>query len=170
MILETGIGSNSRWVPACIACLLALSAIAVEPLKPGKQDTIVVRADQAWEDPDESITYYRGNFELSTPDWSVQAAEATVFGPLNNPERVLLDGEPARIWISQPEKSKIVEGSGATIEYLLSADLVTLSGGAELRDGEDTVTSDSILYDIEKDSYRSGNSGRVKVSITPRKN
>ena len=43
-------------------------------------------------------------------------------------------------------------------------------GGAELRDGEDTVNSDSIIYDVDNDSYSAGKTGRVKVSITPNKN
>ena len=169
MSIETGAHLRSALAFGCITCLLGFSGLAIEPLKPGKDDTIIVRADLAWEDPDDSISYYRGDFELSTPDWSVQAAEATIFGPLNNPDRVLLSGEPARIWISQPEKSKVVEGVGTKIEYLLTTDSVTLSGGAELRDGENTINSESIHYDVEADSYSAGQTGRVKVSISPDK-
>ena len=133
MTIETGVQPRLIFTLGCLACLLGFSVAAVEPLKPDKDDTIIVRANLAWEDSDESITYYRGDFELRTPDWSVQASEATVFGPLNNPDRVLLSGEPARIWISQPEKSKVVEGEGAQIEYLLTTESVALSGGAELK-------------------------------------
>jgi len=156
-------------VGAWMISLSGSAALAVEPLKPGKDDTVAVRADLAWEDPIESITYYRGHFELSTPDWSVQAVEAAVFGSLSNPDRVLLNGEPARIWISQPEKSKIVEGQGSQIEYLLNADSVILSGGAELHDGDNIVKSESIHYDVKADSYSAGQAGRVKFSLSPKK-
>ena len=169
MSIETDIRRRFGLAIACFACLLGLSVAAIEPIKPGKGDTIVVRADQAWEDPDKSITYYRGDFELSTPDWSVQADEATVYGPLNHPDRVLLSGAPARIWISQPEKSKTVQGVGAQIEYLLSADTVTLTGDAELRDGDNTINSESIVYDVKTDSYSAGQQGPVKVSFFPDK-
>ena len=169
MSTEVGSRPGSILMFGCVACLLGFAVVAVEPLKPGNDDTIVVRANLAWEDRDESITYYRGDFKLSTPDWSVQAAEATIFGPLNNPDRVLLSGGPARIWISQPDKSKVVEGVGAQIEYRLTTDSVALTGGAELRDGEDTITSDSIHYDVKADSYSAGQTGRVKVSISPEK-
>lgn len=170
MTIEAGVQLRLIFTLGCIACLLGFSVAAVEPLKPDKGDTVIVRANLAWEDSDESITYYRGDFELRTPDWSVQASEATVFGPLNNPDRVLLNGEPARIWISQPEKSKVVEGEGAQIEYLLTTESVALSGGAELRDGEDTINSESIHYDVKADSYSAGQTGRVKVSISPDNN
>jgi lipopolysaccharide transport protein LptA len=149
------------------ASLLAPLAGAIEPLKPDKGDTIVVQADLAWEDPDEAVTFYRGSFALRTPDWSVEANEATIFGPLKKPDRILLNGGPARIWVNQPENSKVVEGTAEQIEYLLSSESVMLSGAAELKDGENTISSESIHYDVAADSYSAGQTGRVKVSIKP---
>jgi len=162
---------GQRWVLALSVIALggSLTAVAVELNKPADRETIMVSAELAWEDPGSTTTHYRGNFVLRTPEWSVKAAEASVYGSINNPDRIVLSGAPARIWINQPEQDKVVHGAGAQVEYRLDSKTVTMTGDAELHDGDDTVNSESIVYDIKADAYSAGGTGRVRISINPDK-
>ena len=69
------------------------------PAKPGADadtETIVIRADRAWEEADGSqVLHFAGNFELISPDGQLRSDEADFFGPLDDPTRIIARGVPA---------------------------------------------------------------------------
>ena len=149
-----------------LAVLMAGISLAMQPalaedkLEFSSEDPILVKADEAWEESDGEVTHFRGNFEMSGASWSVFADEASVYGKLDDPERIVITGAPARAWINKADEAGRVEGEGERIEYLRSTDSLSLSGNAIITDGESTVRSGLIEYDlIEKRFKASGDQG-----------
>ncbi len=69
-----------RTVAVAIIALYVGNGAAAGPLKISDENTILVTADEVWEEPEQNIFHFRGNFELRTPRWAVMADEATVYG------------------------------------------------------------------------------------------
>ena len=66
-----------------------------------EKETIVIRADRAWEEPDGgAVLHFSGNFELISPDWELRADEADLHGPLDDPDRIVARGAPAYLTLS----------------------------------------------------------------------
>lgn len=150
------------------ACLMAQPGLAEDKLEFSSDEPILVRADEAWEEPGEEVTHFRGNFEMSGSEWSVKADEASVFGPLNTPDRIVITGSPAQAWIKKSGEEGKVEGEGQRIEYVRSTDSLSLSGDAVIKDGESTVRSGLIEYDMVAKRFKA--SGEKGVTIVVDRN
>ncbi len=148
---------------ALAASLVWPGAGSAQKLELSKDDTVVVRADEAWEEFAGQVAHFRGNFELAAPDWSVAADSAVVYGPLEDPERIVVDGAPARIRLKQAGREGTVEGEGRHIEYRRADDTVSLSGQARLRDGERTLSSALIEYERRGDRVSAGEGVEVLI-------
>jgi lipopolysaccharide transport protein LptA len=134
-----------------------------------KNETVTVRADEAWEDPKTEAVHFRGNFEIRASDWSVTANEAALYGPLDDPDRVVAVGR-ARIRLNSGEQQtrKPVNGEADRIEYQRASDRVTLIGNARLHKRDNTMQAARIEYDRANDSFRAGGKGGgVQIMFTP---
>jgi len=159
--------ASTPWirVAACAVILLPLAATAAELKLEGEQP-ILVHADAAANDPDHNITRFSGHFTLSGTDWPIESDVALVYGPLEAPTRVLLEGKPARIWIKRNGIERDVAASADAIEYLREANKLVLTGGAVLVDGtRRTLTSTGFEYDLNRD--RMSSSGPIKITAAP---
>ncbi len=148
---------------ALAASLVWPGAGSAQKLELSKDDTVVVRADEAWEEFAGQVAHFRGNFELTAPDWSVVADSAVVYGPLEDPERIIVDGAPARIRLAKSGREDPIEGEGRHIEYRRADDTVSLSGQARLRDGERTLSSALIEYERRGDRVSAGEGVEVLI-------
>jgi len=140
-------------------------ALAEDKLEFGTDEPILVKADEAWEEPDEDVTHFRGNFEMSGATWAVFADEASVFGRLDDPERIIITGSPARAWINKSDEEGKVEGEGQRIEYLRSSESLSLSGDAVITDGESTVRSGLIEYDLVAKRFKASGDQGVTIVV-----
>jgi lipopolysaccharide transport protein LptA len=153
---------------ATFPLLLCLTALAAPP-GISKHDAVTVRADEAWEDPKLEAVHFRGNFEIQASDWAVTAREATLYGPLDDPDRVVAEGG-ARIRLNTQAQStrKPVSGEADRIEYRRDGDHVTLIGNARLHKRDNTMRAATIEYDRATDSFRAGGKGGgVQIMFTP---
>lgn len=89
---------NKRWATPCILaiCLLIHAGIA-NSLDFSSDDTVTVTAQKAWEAEETDVIHFSGQFEIRAPDWSLAGESATVYGKLDNPDKVIVKGNPARI-------------------------------------------------------------------------
>jgi lipopolysaccharide transport protein LptA len=135
-----------------------------------KGDTVSIRADQAWEDEQPDIVHFTGNFLMKAADWSVSADSATLYGNLDDPETVLLEGSPAQVLLLRQtdDGNEEISGTAPQIEYQRKANVIKLSGGAVLRLDDNILRSEEIEYDIELDRYQAGGSEGVRIEVTPR--
>jgi lipopolysaccharide transport protein LptA len=168
---------------AMVLCRVAL--VNAELLDFSSEDSVIVKADSAWEDAATDVVHFSGGFTLSAPDWYVSADTAVVYGKLDDPDKVLLHGSPARIFFlradsdtdshtdSHTDKATQsggapagrTEGTASDIEYVRSSNIVKLSGSATLKRDDDVLVSENIEYDVDADRYTASGAGGVNILI-----
>lgn len=124
---------------------------------------MVIRADRAWEGEDDGVLYLQGSFEMRSAEWRVTADDAEVHGPVENPERVIVTGAPARI--SFDNEGSTITGQGGRIVYRYRDEVIELYENAVLEGRDVSVASSAIVYDLENERLRSSGSDGVEVIV-----
>lgn len=134
--------------------------------------TIIVSADEAVEEIEQDIIHFRGNFRIKTPGWSIIADQATVYGKLDNMQRIVADGSPVQFFFRETaaDDSPVTEGEGLHLEFEKEAGLLRLSGNAKLTSGERIMQSSEILYNLELEKLEAGGAEGVRITIKPDSN
>ncbi|MGD8415888.1 MAG: LptA/OstA family protein [Pseudomonadales bacterium] len=128
------------------------------------KETIVIRADRAWEEPDnDEVLHFAGHFELISPEWELRSSEADLFGPLDDPTRIVARGDPARLTIVDGEDT--INGEGGVIEYQRDADILILKEGAKLGGEDISMKSSEIVYDVGAERLRSSGTDGVEMVL-----
>ena len=134
-------------------------------------DTVTLTAARAWEADEIDVIHFSGDFVMQAPDWSLSGDTAVVYGDLDDPERILVKGSPARISFlreadstqSTEDENERVDGSAAVVEYFRATDKVTMRGNATLARKDSTLASELIEYDVEADRRSAGGEGGVEI-------
>ncbi len=157
------------------AALLLLWLLPAGPLLalPGdREQPIHITADHALRDEKQGLTVYSGNVHMSQGSLRIDAEKLTIYHRAEDVDRIIAEGEPARLE-EQPEPDKgLVYARARIITYYRSEDRVHLQQDAHIeRDGA-IVTGTSIDYFIAQqlvraDSDRTGDGSRVQVVIPP---
>lgn len=160
---------SSRWWQAALCAVmttLPTLSLAAKLTLPAERP-IVVRADSASNDPETNVTTFRGHFELQGTDWPTQADIATVYGPLEDPQRVVVTGNPARIWVRRKGIDRDVAAQADEIEYTRGLDVMRLNGHARIvESGRHLLEGDHFEYDLNTNQVKQG--GPVRISILPK--
>jgi len=130
---------------------------------------ISINADEASEDEQEGILHFNGHFVMLSSDWHLTSEQATVYGRPDKPDRVLLEGSPARFLVKRTDHTDQgqVEGTALVVEYLREVNLLMLSGGATLMLGDEIIRSAHIAYDIGTKRYQAGGTEGVLIKVPP---
>lgn len=151
------------WI--CVALAWPVSASAEKFTLPAGRP-VVVRADRATNDPDANQTTFSGHFELQGADWPMQADEAVIYGPVEKPQRVLVHGKPAKLWVARKGVERAVAAEADQIEYLPGQSLLRLQGHARLvENGRRMMEGDQFEYNL--DTRKLSQKGRVHISLLP---
>jgi len=144
-----------------------VSASSEEKFKLSSEDMVTIRADQAWEDVEPDTMHFAGNFQMHIREWKFNADSASLFGRIDNPDRLELKGSPARINIThtQGKRTEEVQGEALEIVYDRSSDTITLGGGARLVQGENIMQSNAISYDLGTDRIHATGEGGVQINL-----
>ncbi len=153
--------------------VLAISYLAVLlPLETAVCDnkgitTVSILADQASEDIQPGILHLEGHFSMQTRDWKLESTLATVYGKPDKPDKVYLEGSPARFSINRDNEGgmDVVEATAPEMLYQRSTNILRLSGGALLKLDEEMVRSKVIEYNIETERYRAGGADGVLIHV-----
>ena len=139
------------------------------PLGKGAFDMISISADEASEDEQPGILHFNGHFLMQSTDWHLTSEEATVYGRPDQPDRVYLEGSPARFLINPDDSNNRgqIMATARVVEYLSSADILLLSGGATLMLDDEVIRSTHIEYDINTNRYRASGSDGVQIEVPP---
>jgi len=148
--------------------LLALPCIA-SPSGDRVIETVSISADEASEDVRPDILHFKGHFIMQSRDWQLEAVRATVYGQPDQPDKVHLEGAPARFLINRAQSTglKTVEATAPVVEYQRSSNTLKLSGGAILKLDNEVIRSKVIEYNISTDRYRAEGSDGVKIDVPP---
>ena len=130
---------------------------------------ISISADEAIEDEQPGILHFRGHFQMRSDDWQLNSAEATVYGRPDKPDRVWLEGSPARFLVHRTDRDgqDQIKAAANVVEYLRAANLLVLSGGATLTLGDEVIRSKRIEYDISTNRYQAGGTDGVIIEVPP---
>ena len=128
------------------------------------KETIVIRADRAWEEADGSeVLHFAGNFELISPEWELRSDEADLFGPLDDPTRIVARGAPAYLTILDEERT--IEGEGLVIEYQRDQDVLILRQDAKHAAPDISKTSSEIVFDLAEERERASGPDGVETAL-----
>ncbi len=154
---------------AIVTALLSQFAHAaeIEPLSK-VQDTVIARAQEAWESDNGDTIFIRGDLQLRGSRWHIYADTARVEGKLGDPARVVVDGSPARIVVRHDATGQPLEGRSRHLEFNPRTKFMRLDGAATVVRGQDSISSESIRYSLERNTFEAGSHGRVKVITGPR--
>ena len=154
-----------------IWCLLLLICCpcSASSLDKGAIDMISINADEASEDEQPGILHFNGHFVMRSNDWHLTSDQATIYGRPDKPDRVLLEGSPAKFLVNRTDHTDQgqVEGTALVVEYLREVNLLLLSGGATLVLGDEVIRSEQIAYDISTKRYQAGGTDGVLIKVPP---
>jgi len=136
-------------------------------------DVVTVSAERAWEADEADVIHFSGHFELRAPDWCLFGDTAVVYGNLDNPDRVVVEGKPARIsFLRDAEESaggtaarERVDGSASFVEYFRATDKLLMRGEANLTRKQSTLVSEVIEYDVDANRYSAGGEGGINILL-----
>lgn len=166
--------SLSIGISAVLPLLMFLSgtqAAWAGPLDFSSDDTVTITADRAWEAEEPNVIHFSGNFELHAPDWSTSGDTAVVYGNLDDPDRVIVEGSPATVSFlrdseDDTDPGERVDGEASLVEYFRSTDKLIMKGSSRLVREDSNLTSEIIEYNVETDRYSAGGEGRVNIEYT----
>lgn len=133
------------------------------------EDTLTIRSADARMDEQPGIMHFDGNFELRASDWSLSSDQATLYGKLDDPETVVINGSPALILLNTNAggEPSVINGRARQIVYRRNTNSILMEGEASLSRGEHTMSGEEIEYDIDTDRLRAGGPGGVRIRVEP---
>jgi len=162
-----------RTIVVIVISLLAGGSGAADILQLADNSTIVVSADEAWEEPGKDILHFRGHFEIRTPNWRLTADQATVYGGLDKLQRIVAasadGGTPVHFLFHGSESDDVPDtvGEGQFLEYDKTINMLSLSGNATLVSGVRSMRSDRIQYDLVNQMFTADGGSGVHVTVDP---
>lgn len=162
---------NRPSTPVYPVILLLLSGMA-HSLPTDKDAPVNIEADSGEIDQASGTTIYQGDVVITQGSMKLEAHKVTVQYKNKKPYRLTATGTPAS-FRQKPDKSKPwVQGKGNKIVYLIHSEELILTDNAELNQGEDSFSSDRIVYDRVNAKLKAGAAAkgkqRVKVTIQPK--
>lgn len=154
-------------LPALLAVLAA--PCAAEPAYVVHADVVIVHADRAWENDSGPGMRFAGDLSLRGRDWRIEADSAELAGGIDDPERVVVDGAPARIVVTVEGSGEPVEGRSSHLEFEPDSETLRLEGAAMLVRGQQSVSSERIEYQLSRGTFAAGSHGRVRVVMRPQR-
>lgn len=160
--MRSGLPTPWRWL--VLATAVASGVADAAKLTLPSERPIVVRADFAANDPDNNVTRFQGHFSIEGTDWPTQADTAIVYGPLEDPERVVISGNPAHLWVNRSGIDRQVEAQAREIEYTRNLEVLRLRGDARvIEGGRRSLESEYFEYDLKTEKVRHGRPVRIRI-------
>lgn len=120
---------------------------------------IDLTADKGSYDQQKGIAVYEGNVKVTQGVATFWADKLTIYLKNNTAERIEAKGEPVKFHY-QGEKQPI-DGEGQLVTYDILPQVVTLSGQAIVKQGQDTIQGKVLTYDLTKETI-----GGTQVRMT----
>jgi lipopolysaccharide transport protein LptA len=168
-------GNSLRAIWCLLALFVGVQAGHADILDFSSDDTVTITAQKAWEADEADVIHFSGQFILRAPDWYSSADTAVVYGKLDNPDKLILEGKPAKIFFlretgedaEEPDPAESVEGEASTIEYFRATNKLVMRGAATLKRKDNMLTSEVIEYDVDSDRYSASGEGGINILFNP---
>jgi lipopolysaccharide export system protein LptA len=117
---------------------------------------------------DESDSTLSGNVVITQGTLVVNADKAVIKRKKDDIDEVVLTGAPATLR-EVSDAGEPMTAHASQIDYTLSAQLVVLTGGAEVQQPRGNISGETITYDLKSGRLNGGGDGkRVSVRIMPK--
>ncbi|MDT8320498.1 MAG: LptA/OstA family protein, partial [Xanthomonadales bacterium] len=148
--------------------LLLPAPAASKAFRISGEDIVVLWAETAWEDEAADVMHFSGGFEMRVRDWVLVSDRATVRGPLEDPEIIEVQGSPAQLVLARgtEERPEPVTAQALRIVYTRDSERVLLDGAAVLVQGQTTLHSDSIEYELDTDRLHASGGTAVRIDLS----
>ena len=158
-------------ITLAVALLPARYAMAAEERIAGfsEGDTLTIRSGAARMDEKPDIMHFDGGFELRASDWFLSSDQASLYGKLDDPETVVIEGSPAVILLNtfSGGQVSVITGEARQIVYRRSTNSILMEGEAFLSRDEHSMRGGEIEYEIDTDLLRAGGKGGVHIRVVP---
>lgn len=158
-----------RQLLRALALLLALGSGLSLALEEDRDQPIEVIADRALRDDIRGYTVYSGAVRLTQGSLVIEADKITIFHATRSADRVVGEGQPARMQQQQNPGEAPMHAQALRIIYLVEAERILLRDQARVEQGGAVVNGDTIDYLIPEQVVRadteSGSDSRVQVVI-----
>jgi lipopolysaccharide transport protein LptA len=135
------------------------------------EDTLTIHSSEARMDEVDDVIHFAGGFELRANDWYLLAEQASLYGKLDDPETVIIAGDPAVIGVNAVLRGRasMVNGTARRIVYDRNANTIRMEGNATLsRDGH-TLNGGEIEYHIGNDKLSAGGLDGIHIRVKSEK-
>ena len=120
-------------------------------------------ADSSWQ--------FDGNVRIDGEYSRIRAAKAVLRFRNHRMVHASASGEPAKFERDATEDARALSGGARSIDYDLEAQTLTLSGEAQLIDGQNEINGETLLYQLTEErlvaTSDQGGDQRVRVTVTP---
>lgn len=152
-----------------LALLLVLASGWTLALEEDRDQPIEVIADRALRDDIRGYTVYSGDVRLTQGSLVIEAEKITIFHAERSADRVVGEGQPARMQQQQNPGEAPMHAQALRIIYLVEAERIQLRDAARVEQDGAVVNGDTIDYLIPEQVVRadteSGSGTRVQVVI-----
>lgn len=149
--------------------LAATASQCVVGLPDDRIQAIEITANRAVRDERAGFTIYSGNVILDQGSLHIEAERLTIYHDREDADRIVAEGEPARMRQQPGPDQDDVTAEARRIEYFKSLERVILRQAASIKQGGATVTGESIEYFMAEQRVRAdaseNASDRVQVLI-----
>lgn len=149
-----------------IGCLaISVVSAADKPKNTPKKSTempIDLEADKGTYDQLAGLAVYEGNVKVTQGVATIWADKLTVVLKDNAAERIEATGKPVKFQYLGDEQP--IYGQGKEAVYEVISKTITLTGEAEVKQGEDTVKGSKLIYHLDKEIIQGK---RVKMTFLP---
>ena len=152
-----------------IALLSALMLLfgSATALESDRNQAIELAADSVDIDEAKGISVYKGDVDLRQGSIHLRADQVTVHQQGRKTSKIVAEGRP--VHFEQQSAKGPVKGEAHRVEYEVGSENLLMAGDAVLKQGQDTMRSDRIVYDRVKSVVKAGAAAqgkqRVKISI-----
>jgi lipopolysaccharide export system protein LptA len=142
--------------------------------KGDREKPVLVEADRVTVDELKGVSTYEGNVQLAQGTMLLRAASIVVEQDEQGLKSGLAVGDPVTFRQKRDGEDVFVEAYASRVEYDARAEKLTLSGDARVKQGEDEIRGDQIVYHLATERFQAagsgkpGTSGQVRAVIKPK--
>ena len=143
--------------PLFVVVLLALSVIppsAVLALESDRDQPVLIEADEVELDFASGRRFYHGNVSIKQGTIRIIADELELFYQDERLEKAIARGNPAVFRQRPDEKTQDIIGQSKIIELDEIHNVVTFIDQATIRQDHDTISGETIVYDMARDKMK----------------
>ena len=165
---------------------LILAASGAQARSSDREQPIVIEASAAEADNRAQVTVYRGDVIITQGTLRITGDTVWIhYDDANTITKAISVGKPAKFRQLPDDKEDYMTAHADRMEYHADRDVILLLGNARYGEGKDKITAQRIVYDSRrgrvkagaqadggettKDADASGESDRVRITITPKK-